>query len=224
MSTHPRVEILSTYLDNCLSQQESRQVEAHLERCETCRLRLRSMQGVVRKLAALERRSPPPALGVQLRKLSAVQATRPSLIDRIEEGATRLGTDNALLPMFGVVVALIVIIYLLSWGYSRVPSPDLPPEPVPAERSSDRGPVSVGTESVTESRQAAGRTFDLIGDTWIERGIDEQLDADRYSLDATQVQSWFAEYPDLQGLFGPASGIRLRIDQRVVEIRLADAD
>lgn len=221
MNTHPAVEDLSTYLDNSLTSEESERVEAHLEVCEPCRLRLQAMQGVVRQLAGLERRSPPRSLGYRVKELSALQAMRPNVIDRIGSGAWRLGLDNMVMPMFGILVALVVIIFLLSWGLSRtssaVSSSARDSERAVPEISLEPSDVPAGS-GITETRWLAGRPFDLIGDTWVERELDERLEIDRLSSASPEAQRWLEAHPEVRELAELASAIRLRLDGRVVEM------
>jgi anti-sigma factor RsiW len=225
MNTHPAVEDLSTYLDNSLTSEERARVEAHLELCEPCRQRLQAMQEVVRKLAGLERRSPPRSLGRRVKELSALQATRPTLVDRMGSDALRLGLDNVVMPMFGILVALVVIIFLLSWGFSRtsstVSSPAIDSDRAVPETSLEPSELPAGS-GITESRWLAGRAFDLIGDTWVERELDERIEIDRLSAASPEAQRWLEAHPEVQDFAELASAIRLRLDGRVVEMPIGE--
>jgi hypothetical protein len=225
MSMHPAVEELSTYLDNSLTSEKSERLEAHLELCEPCRQRLQAMQGVVRQLARIERRSPPRSLGHRVKELSAMQAMRPNLVDRIGNGALRLGLDNVVMPMFGILVALVVIIFLLSWGFSHTSS-----AVSPSARDSDRARSEISLEpsgvlagsAITESRWLAGQPFDLIGNTWVERDLDETLEIERLSAESPEAQRWLEGHPEVREFAELASAIRLRLDGRVVEMPIDD--
>lgn len=222
MTSHPKVEDLSTYLDSKLTVMESQRVEAHLEACDSCRQRLRSMQAVVRRLAALERRSPPASIGSQIRSLSSLQASRPTLVERFEESAARLNSENPILPMFGVVVALIVIIYLLTWGFYREQeSTDLATSESGAptiERSIDDSPPSLEHAGSTQSRVMAGRVFDLVGDIWLERGVEVEDEFVEISDGDAQILQVLEAHPELRDLGAQERRVRLRLEGRVVEI------
>lgn len=228
MMSHPRVEDLSTYLDSRLTVEESQRVEAHLEHCDTCRNRLQSMRTVVRKLAALERRTPPPYLGYQLKRLSAGEATRATLVERLERGASRINVENAVLPMFGVVVALIVIIYLLAGAFHRHQRSELSTgtesEAPMFGRSLETSPTAAESSGGTDSWVVADRTFDLIGDTWTERGLDVDAEAIRHSAEDAEIQEWLEVHPDLRDLGALGRKVRLRLEGRVVEIHFGALD
>lgn len=222
MMSHPRVEDLSTYLDSKLTVKESQRVEAHLKHCDNCRHRLQSLRNVVRRVAALERRTPPPYLGNQLKRMSAVEATRPNLVEHLERGASRINAENTILPMFGVVVALIVIIYLLAGAFHRDQSSELstgPESETPMfERSLETSPTASGSSGSTRSSVVAGRMFDLIGDTWTERGLDVDAEAIRHSAEDAQIQEWLEVHPELRELSALGRKVRLRLEGGVVEI------
>lgn len=228
MMSHPRVEDLSTYLDSQLTIAERQRVEAHLELCGTCRDRLQSMRKAVRQLAALERRTPPPALGYQLKRLSSLEASRPTLVERLEKGASRLNAENALLPMFGVVVALLVIIYLLAWAFYRdqnsAPMTGLESAGPAIDISLDTSPSPWETSENIDGRIVAGRTFDLLGDTWIERGLDADVVAVRLSTEEPEIQQLLEADSELRELLALGSKVRLRLDGRVVEIHFGAPD
>lgn len=222
MKSHPKVEDLSTYLDSKLTEVESHRVEVHLESCDSCRQRLRSMQAVVRRLAALERRSPPASIGSQIRSLSSLQASRPTLVERFEESAARLNSENSVLPMFGVVVALIVIIYLLTWGFYREQEstdPATSESGAPTvERSIEDSPPSLEPGGSAQSRVMAGRVFDLVGDIWLERGVEVEEEFVEISVGDAQTLQVLEAHPELRDPGAQGRRLRLRLEGRVVEI------
>lgn len=222
MTSHPKVEDLSTYLDSRLTGAESRRVEAHLERCDSCRHRLRSMQAVVRKLAALERQSPPASISNQLSRLSSLRGSRPTLVERLEEGASRLNSESSIFSMFGVVVALIVIIYLLTWAFYREQESALPvgleSETAVVEQSPGSSSPSLEDEGSAHGWVIAGRTFDLIGNTWMERGLDVEAEVVERSAGDPGIRQLLEEHPELRDPAAPGRKVRLSFEGRVVEI------
>ena len=161
MTAHPEVEILSTYLDRELSRPERCQVEEHLERCEDCRQRLSSLQRVVGDLQALERLAPPPHLGAHLHRLASLEASQPTLIRRLEHRASRFILQPFIAPIFAIVMALILIIYLLSWGLHRQATGRIPVHLEP-ERTRIESP------EVESPQQIAGRAFRFDDGVWGE--------------------------------------------------------
>lgn len=241
--SHPSVERLSTYLDERLVEAERRRLESHLEECSECHQRLQGMRRVMQRLETLDQQAPPPHLGLLLRRLAAQQATRPTLVDKLEKGARRFTVQATVAPVFAVVLALALIIYLLSWGIHRQEHGNIPvileTEPMSAaeeapvaEEMAARSEVGarVGAVSAPASenapekrdrqpeRRRAGRTFVRHGETWIEEGLDLEGAVDQLSFDDSVVQSWVQIYPELGELQSLGGTIRLRVEGRVVEI------
>jgi hypothetical protein len=205
MTSHPRVEILSTYLDSELALQERQRIEAHLEGCEACQHRVEALRAVVGRLSQLERRSPPAHLDNQLKRLAGLGPSPPTLAERLEKGASMFSSGNTLLPLFGVVVALAIIIYLVAFGaqWRTMQEADSPP---------------VDSGALVEIRTVADRVFEREGEMWIERGLGGAAVTDRYGVDELQVEEWLREFPELRELTGLGGVIRLRVENRVVEI------
>jgi len=212
MTAHPDVEILSTYLDSELSRRERRQVEEHLEVCDDCLERLSSLQKVVGNLQVLERLAPPPHLGAHLHRLASLQASQPTLTQRLEQGVSRFTFQSAIAPVFAVVVALILIIYMLSWGLHRQATSRIPVHLEPEKTMVE----STGMES---SRRVAGRIFNLADGVWIEQGLDREAVTEQVSGVDPRVQAWFARSPELAQIATLGSRVRLVMEDRLVEIR-----
>ena len=100
MTTHVDIETLSTYLDRELSAPEIRQVQEHLELCDGCRDRLWSLEKVVGNLKQLDRLAPPPHLESDVHRLAALQASGPSLAQRLEKNLARFTYSSLVLPFF----------------------------------------------------------------------------------------------------------------------------
>jgi anti-sigma factor RsiW len=213
MTAHPEVEILSTYLDRELSRPERCQVEEHLERCEDCRQRLSSLQRVVGDLQALERLAPPPHLGAHLHRLASLEASQPTLIQRLEHRASRFILQPSIAPIFAIVMALILIIYLLSWGLHRQATGRIP---VHLEPEGTR----IESTEVESPRQIAGRAFRLDDGVWVEEGLGDETAVETMSSSDPRVQSWLAATPELQEIAALGDRVRLRMGDRVVEIRI----
>jgi len=214
MTAHPDVETLSTYLDRQLSRLERTRVEEHLEGCDDCRECLVGLEKVVGRLRALERQAPPSHLGAHLHKLASLQATEPTLMRRFERGVARVNLQSSIAPVFAVVVALILIIYLLSWGLHRQATGRIP---VHLESQT----TAVEGSGVESHQQVAGRTFDLYEGVWIEQGLEDRPVVEVLGDTDSRVQNWLAENPELKAIDTLGGSVRLAIDGRVVEIRYA---
>lgn len=240
---HPRVESLSAYMDEQLAETERRRLEQHLETCSECHRRLQGMRRVVERLQTLDRQAPPPYLGYQLRRLAAVEAQRPALVEKLEAGARRFTSQAAVVPVFAVVLALCLIIYLLSWGVHqqeqrRVPvilegeQVPLVQEPPAAEGVAAKSDAPARVEAMGAApldgaadegdrqprEQWGGRTFVRRGEVWIEKGLEVGGPVDQFTFDDPVVQSWLRSYPELRELQRMGGTVRLRIENRVVEI------
>lgn len=241
--SHPSVELLSTYLDAGLAEGERRQLESHLEKCSKCNQRLQGMRRVMQRLETLDEQAPPPQLGFQLRRLAAQQASRSTLVDRLEKGARRFTVQATVAPVFAVVLALALIIYMLSWGIHRQEHGNVPvilePEPMAvtegasvADEKAVRSEVGDRASALSapaaedvpgkRDRQAeqrrAGRAFVRHGEIWIEEGLEVESVTERLSFDDPVVQSWLKSYPELRDLQSLGGTIRLRVEDRVVDI------
>jgi hypothetical protein len=72
---------------------------------------------VVQSLEGLGRISPTPHLEREVLQSATTSVREESLLDRLERGAGRLHVERWVwLPSFGVVIALVSIIYLFSWA------------------------------------------------------------------------------------------------------------
>lgn len=161
--SHTPVEMLSSYLDDELTRERRLRVERHLQGCEECQHRLEGLRRVVQRLEGLGRISPIPYLEQQVLQSAATGEQEESLRDRLERGAGRLHIERWVwLPTFAMVIALVSIIYLFSWGLEsqkqRLPA-DLDVELRAAEVSDEETAAALETASPvaegsrTESRQ-----------------------------------------------------------------------
>lgn len=215
MTVHPDVEILSTYLDRELGRREQSEVEEHLERCDDCRERLTGLQKVVGNLQALERLAPPPHLGTHLHRQASVEAAQPSLIQRLEQRVSRFSLQPSIAPIFAIVMALILIIYMLSWGLHRQATGRIPVHLEPEVTES----TTVEGQGLGASRQIAGRAFTLVAGIWVEEGLETEEVAETMSGSDPAVQSWLVATPELREIATLVDPVRVRMEDRVVEIR-----
>ncbi|NHZ73346.1 MAG: hypothetical protein GWP16_02615 [Nitrospirae bacterium] len=118
--SHASVEMLSSYLDGELTRKRRFRVERHLQDCEQCQHRLEGLHRVVQSLEGLGRISPAPYLEQQVLQSAATRVREESLLDRLENSAKRLHIERWVwMPTLGMVIALVSIIYLFSWGLHR---------------------------------------------------------------------------------------------------------
>ncbi|MDX1502111.1 MAG: zf-HC2 domain-containing protein [Thermoanaerobaculia bacterium] len=216
MSGHASVEQLSRYLDEELAARERSAVEVHLGDCASCRERLVGLRRVVGELERLQEQAPPRQLGALVRR--RLQQKRPpgSLVARLEERVRRVPVTPPLLPLFGVLLALAIALYLLALAAARWESSG-PGQQRPAPPSAETAPAE---PPAAGWRRLAGRDFRRSGDVWLERGVGPQESAERVEWLSPDLAAELAELSDLDG------PVRLRLHGRLVEIdpdRLAPA-
>lgn len=149
MSSHASAEILSAYLDHELAEQETADLESHLDECHECHGRLQGLNTVVANLRHLERQAPPPTLDMAVARRIALAGERKSALDRLEEGLEAFQRRSSLMMWFAIVIALVLITFFflntlarsqntnipVSFGDQPVPSapvePEEPEEPSP---------------------------------------------------------------------------------------------
>ncbi len=167
MMVHGNVELLSSFVDDELEAPQRAAVESHLAGCPRCRERIGSLRRVVAELQALEQAVTPPAgLGVRVRRAVLFERERTGGLRRSAESLRRWTDQPLLLPLFGVVTAMAVLLYLFSAWSDRAEHPGTRLV-VGSERDAAATPAVEGT--VVELEQ---RTFERIDGRWIERGVD----------------------------------------------------
>ena len=208
-SSHATVELLSAYLDRQLREPEAGALEAHLERCEECHGRLEGLREVVENLRRLDRRDPSPELEKAVARRIALAGDPPGLLDRFESQLSIFTRQSPLLPMFGVVMALAVFIYLFAVAVDRSRSSLTPvvfEVPAPA--------ASVGDE-----RQLAGRVLTWQGEAWVEEGVSLEAVSRTLELDSDAGRRAIAERPELGELSALGAPAVIELAGEVVEIR-----
>jgi anti-sigma factor RsiW len=161
MTVHVSLEQLSSYLDLEVAERERIGLEEHLHDCPSCRGRLDGLRAVVARLERLEQQAPPSDLALLVGRQVAAEADRSDLRSRLEQTLKTLFVQPSLTPVFGLVVALALILYLFSFGVARHQGRGtrvVVPPTVPA--------VDPGLRTV------AGVEFTLADGIWIERGLD----------------------------------------------------
>lgn len=202
MSPHVSVEQLSSYLDAELARRERDDLERHLDDCPSCRHRLEGLRRVVARLHRLEQQAPPADLASLVERRVAAEAGRTGLGERLEETVRTLFVQPWLTPIFGLVVALALILYLFSFGVARNQAPGTRLVVPPAEFSPSGGSV----------RMIAGRDFTRTGGVWIERGLDAAAPAAVLDFSSSAAPPELAPFAELGGR------VRLAHDGRVVEL------
>lgn len=120
VAQHLGAETLSAYLDEELAIEENDTARDHLSSCLHCRQRLEGLRRVAAGLRGLERVSTPVVLEQAIQRRIALEGSRRSLIDRLEErrqGRRRLWPH--VVVGFSLVVALAAILYLFAQALER---------------------------------------------------------------------------------------------------------
>jgi len=214
MSRHATAELLSAYLDDELDSGVSRALAGHLERCPACRARFASLRSVVATVRRLERQAPPPVVGEVVARRLAFERRPASARERLEGRLSRLPQPSSIFYTFALLVAFAVVIYLFAEGVERAGRPRTALVLAPAPT------VSLPTGEVRETRQAAGRTFDLIDGVWRERGIEQPFADFPIEAESDAGRALLAHHPDLAAL---GDRVVLRLEGSVVELRGAAA-
>lgn len=220
MTRHATVEVLSSYLDSELENEELRSVEDHLEECDDCRARLSGLRSVVDALHRLERQQPPRAFGGDFYRRLADDRKTPRLRRAMERLLERNALHSAVLIGFAVIIALAAIGYMLSQaldmqqnrGETRVIL-------VPPGIDETGGPVEGSV------RAAAGRRFELEDGRWWAEDVDRSQPVDLHIDPSTEEGAlWLAQRPELielNDLGGPV--VLLDESDRIVEVRTGSA-
>ena len=200
MTVHASLEQLSSYLDRELAERERVGVEEHLHDCASCRGRLDGLRSVIGRLERLELQAPPSDLSFLVERRVAAEADREGLQGRLERTIKTLFVQPALTPIFGLVVALALILYLFSFGVARQQA---------------RGtrlvvPVSEAPAKSVE-RTIEGRRFTLTDGVWLEQGLDAST--------PVAVRELTSEVPaELRPFAELGARVRLLLDGRPVEL------
>ena len=223
MSVHCTVEALSTYVDSELPDGERRELEAHIEECEDCRVRLDRLQGVVGQLRRLEEVAAPPTLGWQVQGRVRLESGKVTLAQSFEDRLTRLLRQPLLAPLFAVIIAFGVILYIFSLGVARQTASETRVviggvEPSSVTEEPPAQSRETGMDGLASSRTIAGREFLLVESVWIELGLEDRAPEERLDLTGGGVLP-----PALAELGRRTGTYRLMVDGRVIEVVVAAA-
>ena len=231
MTAHAKAETLSAYLDERLVEEETRELEEHLARCDSCHSRLEGMRSVVSSLRRLERFSPPSTLDQMVARRIALSGKEKSFLDRLEEGMSGFQRQSSMLSIFCVVIALVLIVYfflsaVVEQNNSTIPVVFESPPEAQEEAPEVAGQVLQlqGDEWVLMGEegsrmQLSGKVLVRQGERWIEDGVDPETVTRSITWDSAaggellQEHSWIAPLADLK------SAVVLRVDGEVVEIQ-----
>jgi hypothetical protein len=108
--------MLSSFVDRELEEGKRKWVEEHVSGCTACSDRLAGLEQVVRQLQRLEGVSPPPTLGLRLERRIRLERRKRGLATLLEKEAGRWLKQPVLAPVFAIVLALGVILYLFAVG------------------------------------------------------------------------------------------------------------
>lgn len=213
MSQQAPAEVLSAYLDGQLEPAEAAELERRLENDDALREQLAGMRRVVSNLQHLQRMAPPPTLGQDVARRVALAGERTSLLDRIEDGLSRLQHQSTTFLMFAVIFALALIIYMFSFGLR-----DSNLVPVVFEDGVQEIDLEVLKTAVTTVM--GGRLFEREGDLWLEEGVDPSAPARVVELASPAGQQLLEARPDLQGI-AYLKRARVKVDGEVLELLAA---
>lgn len=201
-SSHATVELLSAYIDRQLAGSEATRLEDHLERCDECHGRLEGLRGVVANLRQIEALDPPPELEMAVARRIALTGDRESVFDRFESKLSVFNRQSTLLPLFAVVIALGVFMYLFAVALEK--------------HQSERIQVIFGSPDAGETQQTGERVLRFEEGVWIEEGLSRDQVSRTVELDSEEGRRWLEEHPLLEQLPRPAV---IGLDGEVVEIR-----
>jgi hypothetical protein len=108
--------MLSSFVDRELEEGKRKWIEEHVSRCTECSDRLAGLERVVRQLQRLEGVSPPSTLGLRLERRIRLERRKRGLATLLEKEAGRWLKQPVLAPVFAIVLALGVILYLFAVG------------------------------------------------------------------------------------------------------------
>ncbi len=216
-SSHATVELLSAYLDRQLFEPEASRLEAHIDQCEDCHVRLEGLRKVVANLRRLESLDPPADLEHSVARRIALAGEPQSFLDRLESQLSIFNRQSSILPMLGVVLALCVIIYLFSVALERSQSGLLPVSfGDPAASAAAAGDRRQLAGRVLVLRPAAGQAEE---EAWVEEGVSRETVRRRVELDSIAGERLAAEHPELHDLAELTAPAVIALDGEVIEIR-----
>lgn len=231
MTAHANAETLSAYLDERLVEEETRELEEHLARCDSCHSRLEGMRSVVSSLRRLERFSPPSTLDQMVARRIALAGKERSFLDRLEEGMASFQRQSSMLSIFCVVIALVLIVYFFLSAVVEQQNATIPVVFESSPHATEEAPevtgqvlqrqgddwVLMGEEG--SRMRLSGKILAQRGERWIEEGVDPAAVARTIPWDSEAGRelltshSWLAPLKDLE------KPVVLRVGGDVVELQ-----
>ena len=213
MIEHCSVEMLSGYLDGVLPDEDAGEVETHIGDCPECRQRLHGLQRVVAQLRRLEQVPAPATLGGAVHRSARLGVHDRRLTQELEQAAGRWLRPPVVAPLFALVLAFGVILYLLSVGVYR------------NERSATRvivpatdAAVSTETDETRTSFTAGDRRFERSDGVWREAGVGNQEPVRTLDLRQPAAREELPE--DLRDLLSLRGEVVAEIEGQVVRVLL----
>ena len=164
MIVHENVELLSSFVDDELEPPVKAAVESHLADCQPCRHRIEGLRRVVGELQALDVVAPPVEMATRVRRAVLFDSRETGVLRRTEESLRRWSDQPLLLPLFGVVTAMAVLLYLFSAWSERSREPGTRVVVAP--------PTEEGVVAPAQPRRVGDRLFALVEGRWVEEGLD----------------------------------------------------
>ena len=201
-SSHATVELLSAYLDQQLVGSEVSHLEDHLENCDECHDRLEGLRKIVASLHRIDDVDPPAELEMAVARRIALAGESSSVLDSFETQLSVFNRQSNILPLFAIVIALGVFMYLFAVAVDK--------------HQNQRIPVIFGTPGSAETQQEADRVLKLEDGVWLEDGLTRDEVRRTVDLESDEGRQWLTKHPRLEQLPRPAV---IRLDGEVVEIR-----
>lgn len=191
MIVHENVELLSSFVDDELEAPQREAVAAHLADCPPCRERIGGLRRVVEELRTLEVVAPPASLSGRVRQAVLFDDARGRGLRHSAESLRRWTDQPLLLPLFGVVTALAVFLYLFTAWAERADHPGTRLVVGAGDGATAVAPLDGAIVVLAE------RTFSRIDGRWVEHGADpvavaETLDLRRPSSDHAALEAFRA--------------------------------
>jgi len=230
MSKHAARELLSAYLDSELDERDLVAVREHLGDCSACRDVYEGLSRVSIGLRQVAREPVPVEVGVVVRRRIGQFRSRPGLSERFEDFLGDISMQTRLAPVFALVMALAVILYIFSQGVARQERARVPiivgPFAAPTVKLEERSPAAeeeaVGMRAA-ESKLAAAperwlgdRRFLWLDGIWFEEGVESSEIALVVQFDdpalAEGMRLDLAQFEEL------GEKVRLRYRDQVIEV------
>jgi hypothetical protein len=212
------VDRLSSYLDGELSSRQERQLEIHLESCDSCRRELEGLRRVVSRLRRLEHQSPPSSVTAALERSLAGERLGRDRSERFARLPGEPAPESTLLPWFALVVALVAVLLIFLQAVDRrreQATRILAPEAPRAEQEApERG------EADPPIRLMGGRELRYRQGIWLEKGVASGSEAETIVVTADGANDpRLADLGGVEELRSLGAPVRLRLGGEVVELR-----